>query len=77
MNRARELCNKIEARLRVIRGLADILLENDLFKIDASGDGPAQLEAGNEMVVHEAVQLLSDQAQDEIIELMDVMQVPV
>ncbi|MEA9994298.1 hypothetical protein QN382_19090 [Pseudomonas sp. 10B1] len=77
MNRARELCNKIEARLRVIRGLADILMENDVFKTGAAGDGPAQLEADHELIVHEAVHLLSDQAQDEMIELMDAMEVPV
>lgn len=76
MNRAQELCNKIEARLRVIRGLADILMENDIFKTGAAGDGPAQLEAGHEMIVHEAVRLLSDQAQDDVIELMDAMGVP-
>ncbi|MDY7560186.1 hypothetical protein QN366_01450 [Pseudomonas sp. CCC3.2] len=77
MNRARELCNKIEARLRVIRGLADILMENDVFKTGAAGDGPAQLEADHELIVHGAVHLLSDQAQDEMIELMDAMEVPV
>ncbi len=77
MNRARELFNKIEARLRVINGLAQILINNDSFRTAALGTSPAQLEPSDDIIVHEAVQLLSDQAQDELTELMDAMEVPV
>ncbi|QLG90742.1 hypothetical protein HZF02_01700 [Pseudomonas yamanorum] len=76
MNRARELYNKLDARLRVIRGLADILTENDVLKTGVSDDAPAQLEAENELVIHEAVFLLSDQAQDELVELVNLLELP-
>jgi len=76
MNRARELYNKLDARLRVIRGLAVILIDNDSFKTQALGDALPQLDAENEMSIHEAVHLLSDQAQDELVDLVNLLELP-
>lgn len=73
MTRSRELYNNIDARLRVIRGLAVILMDNDCFKTEATAHASAQLDAENEMSIHEAVHLLSDQAQHELIELVDLL----
>lgn len=77
MKTARQLCNNIEARLRVIKGLASMLIDNDSFRTMACSHTNAQLEPKDEIIVHEAVHLLADQAQDELIDLMDVMEVPV
>ena len=76
MKTALELYNNIDARLRVIRGLAEILINNDSFKAEASGDAPPQLDASDEMVCHEAVLLLADQTQNELVELVNSLGLP-
>lgn len=76
MKRARELCNKLDASLRVIHGLAEILAENDVFRIDAIGGIAAQLDAENERDIHAAISLLSDQAQEDLTELTRLVEVP-
>ncbi|MCF7558882.1 hypothetical protein [Pseudomonas petrae] len=76
MTPSRELYNKIDTSLRVIRGLADVLINNDSFKTDATDEAPAQLDQSNEMVLHEAVLLLADAAQNELVELVNSLGLP-
>ncbi|MGO3542314.1 MAG: hypothetical protein ACTIOG_07405 [Pseudomonas helleri] len=76
MTQTRELCNKLDARLRVIRGLTDILAENDVFKTGALGNTTAQLDAENERDMHAAISLLSEQTQKELTELIALVEVP-
>ncbi|MCF7532009.1 hypothetical protein [Pseudomonas petrae] len=77
MKTPRELCNKIEARLRVITGLAQILINNDSFGTGTIIVQEPQMGAEDSMMVHEVVLLLADQAQDVLVDLMKAMEVSV
>ncbi|EKT4477444.1 hypothetical protein QEL91_003143 [Pseudomonas putida] len=66
-----DLGEKIMSRLRVIEGFASILMENDSFKGDADSRFPPQLDHLSESVLHEAMYMLVDQAQDQLLQLMN------
>jgi hypothetical protein len=66
-----DLSEKVMARLRVIEGFASILMENDSLKGDASAGFSPQLDHLSESVLHEAVFMLADQAQDQLLQLMN------
>lgn len=66
-----DLGEKVMARLRVIEGFASILMENDSFKGDASAGFSPQLDHLSESVLHEALFMLADQAQDQLLQLMN------
>ncbi|WP_236183481.1 hypothetical protein [Pseudomonas juntendi] len=66
-----DLGEKVMARLRVIEGFASILMENDSFKGDADSRFSPQLDHLSESVLHEAMCMLADQAQDQLLQLMN------
>ncbi|MEB3843420.1 hypothetical protein [Pseudomonas guariconensis] len=66
-----DLGEKIMARLRVIEGFASILMENGSFKGDADSRFSPQLDHLSESVLHEAMYMLADQAQDQLLQLMN------
>ncbi|WP_049696636.1 hypothetical protein [Pseudomonas fulva] len=70
-NQASNLGEKVAARLRVIEGLAAILMENDSFKGEADSRFSPQLEHLSESTIHEAIWLLADQAQDQLLQMMN------
>ncbi|MFV7440207.1 hypothetical protein [Pseudomonas vlassakiae] len=65
-----DLGEKVMARLRVIEGFASILMENDSLKGDAQAGFAPQLDHLSESVLHEALFMLADQAQDQLLQLM-------
>lgn len=66
-----DLGEKVMARLRVIEGFASILMENGSFKGDAGSRFSPQLDHLSESVLHEAMYMLADQAQDQLLQLMN------
>lgn len=66
-----DLGEKVMTRLRVIEGLSSILMENDSFKDDSQAGFSPQLDHLSESVLHEAVFMLADQAQDQLTQLMN------
>ena len=65
------LGEKVMARLRVIEGFASILMENNSFKGDADSRFSPQLDHLSESVLHEAMYMLAEQAQDQLLQLMN------
>lgn len=66
-----DLGEKVMARLRVIEGFASILMESGSFKGDAGSRFSPQLDHLSESVLHEAMYMLADQAQDQLLQLMN------
>ncbi|UUC17567.1 hypothetical protein NOV18_20185 [Pseudomonas asiatica] len=66
-----DLGEKVMARLRVIEGFASILMENNSFKGDAGSRFSPQLDHLSESVLHEAMYMLAEQAQDQLLQLMN------
>ncbi len=66
-----DLGEKVMARLRVIEGFASILMENGSFKGDAGSRFSPQLDHLSESVLHEAMYMLADQAQGQLLQLMN------
>ncbi|WP_028698182.1 MULTISPECIES: hypothetical protein [Pseudomonas putida group] len=66
-----DLGEKVMARLRVIEGFTSILMENDSLKGDAVAGLQPQLDHLSESTIHEALYLLADQAQDQLLQLMN------
>ncbi|MVF50610.1 hypothetical protein F9Z43_15050 [Pseudomonas monteilii] len=66
-----DLGEKVMARLRVIEGFASILMENDSLKGDAQAGFAPQLDHLSESTIHEAMYMLADQAQDQLLQLMN------
>lgn len=76
MNRARTITNRIEAKLRVISGLASILMNTDAIKNGSHGEEAPQLELQDETVLHEALFMFSEQTHDDLVELMNAVEIP-
>ncbi len=66
-----ELGEKVMARLRVIESFASILMENHAFKDDQQSGFEPQLDFHGESAIHEAMYMLADQAQDQLLQLMN------
>ncbi|MGO0684834.1 hypothetical protein [Pseudomonas fulva] len=66
-----ELGEKILSRLRVIESFASILMENHSFKDDRHRGFEPQLDFQGESAIHEAMYMLSEQAQDQLLQLMN------
>jgi hypothetical protein len=66
-----ELGEKVMARLRVIEGFVSILMENDSLKGEACSLHTPQLDHLSESTIHEAMYMLADQAQDQLLQLMN------
>ncbi|HGY9633867.1 TPA: hypothetical protein ACOJQA_005772 [Pseudomonas putida] len=65
------LAEKVMARLRVIESFASILMENHAFKDDKQRGFEPQLDFHGESAIHEAMYMLADQAQDQLLQLMN------
>lgn len=66
-----DLGEKVMARLRVIEQLSVVLMENHSFKDDQQRGFEPQLDFHGESAVHEAMFMLADQAQDQLLQLMN------
>ncbi|QKK95921.1 hypothetical protein GEV38_07775 [Pseudomonas sp. 13159349] len=66
-----DLGEKIMARLRVIEGFASILMENGSFKGGADSQFVPQLDHLSESTIQEAMYMLADQAQEQLLQLMN------
>lgn len=66
-----DLGEKVMARLRVIEGFASILMENHAFKDDQQHGFEPQLDFHGESAIHEAMYMLAEQAQDQLLQLMN------
>lgn len=66
-----DLGEKVMARLRVIEGFASILMENGSFKGDAGSRFSPQLDHLSESTIQEAMYMLADQAQEQLLQLMN------
>ncbi|MEE1918460.1 hypothetical protein V0R52_18885 [Pseudomonas asiatica] len=66
-----DLGEKVMARLRVIEQLSVVLMENHSFKDDQQRGFEPQLDFHGESAVHEAMYMLADQAQDQLLQLMN------
>lgn len=66
-----ELGEKVMARLRSISGLSYALMVNDSFKDDAQSGFQAQFASTDEATLHEAINLLAEDAQDHLISMMN------
>ncbi|UBM27161.1 hypothetical protein K8374_09480 [Pseudomonas sp. p1(2021b)] len=66
-----DLGEKVMARLRVIEGFASILMENDSLKGDTQAGFAPQLDHLSESVLHESLFMLAEQAQDQLLQLMN------
>lgn len=66
-----DLGEKVMARLRVIESFAFILMENHSFKDDRKRGFEPQLDFQGESAIHEAMYMLSEQAQDQLLQLMN------
>jgi hypothetical protein len=71
-----ELGDKLQAKLRIIKGMADMLMGNGSFKNGAAADQTPQLDDIDESVLQEAIHILADQSHIELIELLDLLVVP-
>ena len=65
------LAEKVMARLRVIESFASILMDNHAFKDDQQNGFAPQLDFHGESAIHEAMYMLADQAQDQLLQLMN------
>lgn len=65
------LGDHVLSRLRVIEGLAHVLMENHSLRDDKQRGFELQLDFKGESAIQEAVQLLAEQAQDQLIRLMN------
>ncbi|MDD1981376.1 hypothetical protein [Pseudomonas asiatica] len=66
-----DLGEKVMARLRVIEGFVSILMENDSLKGEADSLRTPQLDYLSESTIHEAMYMLADQAQDQLLQMMN------
>jgi hypothetical protein len=66
-----DLGEKVMSRLRVIEGFVLILMENDSFKDDSVAGHPPLIDHYGESIVHEALFMLAEQAQDQLLQLMN------
>ncbi|PZQ41041.1 MAG: hypothetical protein DI560_07820 [Pseudomonas putida] len=66
-----DLGEKVLPRLRVIESFASILMENRAFKDDQQRGFEPQLDFHGESAIHEAMYMLADQAQDQLLQLMN------
>ncbi|MBF8727662.1 hypothetical protein [Pseudomonas putida] len=66
-----DLGEKVMARLRVIESFASILMENHSFKDDQQSGFEPQLDFQGESAIHEAIYMLSEQAKDQLLQLMN------
>ncbi|MBI6961323.1 hypothetical protein [Pseudomonas putida] len=66
-----DLGEKVLSRLRVIESFASILMENHAFKDDQQRGFEPQLDFHGESAIHEAMYMLADQAQDQLLQLMN------
>lgn len=66
-----DLGEKVMARLRVIESFAVILMENQAFKDDQQRGFEPQLDFHGESAIHEAMYMLAEQAQDQLLQLMN------
>lgn len=66
-----DLGEKVMARLRVIESFASILMENHSFKDDRHRGFEPQLDFQGESAIHEALFMLAEQAQDQLLQLMN------
>lgn len=67
----RDLGEKVLSRLRVIESFASILMENHAFKDDLQRGFEPQLDFHGESAIHEAMFMLAEQAQDQLLQLMN------
>ncbi|MBA1195762.1 hypothetical protein G7011_01375 [Pseudomonas plecoglossicida] len=70
-NATSDLGEKVLSRLRVIESFASILMENHAFKNDQQRGFAPQLDFQGESAIHEAMYMLADQAQEQLIQLMN------
>lgn len=71
-----DLGDKLQAKLRIIKGMADMLMDNGSFKNGAAADETPQLDDIDESVLQEAIHILADQSHIELIQLLDLLVVP-
>ena len=71
-----DLGDKLQAKLRIIKGMADMLMDNGSFKSSDPADETAQLDNIDESVLQEAIHILADQGHIELIQLLDLLVVP-
>lgn len=66
-----DLGEKVMARLRVIEQLSVVLMENHSFKDDQQRGFEPQLDFHGESAIHEAIFMLSEQGQGQLLQLVN------